>query len=134
MQVCVQPHKYRHQLRVFIEDTDAGGVVYHANYLKYFERARSEWLRSLGLTQQQFLIEGVQFVVSRCEVDYIQPARLDDELQASVAILKRGRASIVFQQQLWCDDLLLSQANIKVACVNPTTLKPVALPSGLRQQ
>lgn len=82
-------------LRAYIEDTDAGGVVYHANYLRFMERCRSDWLRTLGFNQQQLQQQGVLFVVRRCLVDYHLPARLDDELEISLKVLHLGRASLV---------------------------------------
>lgn len=116
-------------IRVYIEDTDAGGVVYHANYLRYFERVRSDWLRDRQLTQSQLAAARVQFVVKRCSLDYRRPARLDDELMATAAVSQSGRASITFSQQLLRGEELLCVGEVQVACVSADTLKLVRLPS-----
>lgn len=117
------------QVRVYYEDTDAGGVVYHANYLAYMERARSEWLRTLGfdnrtLSDQQ----GVVFAVRRASLDYLQPARLDELLDVSLTLKKTGRASLLFQQQVRRGDVLLCQGEILLACVDAASFKPTAIP------
>ncbi len=92
-------------VRVYYEDTDSGGVVYYANYLKFMERARTEWLRSLGFEQDQLLEkEGVLFAVRRVEVDYRRPARFNDALTVSASIKSRGKASLTFQQEIRSED------------------------------
>ena len=116
-------------VRVYYEDTDAGGIVFYANYLKFFERARTEWLRSLDVVQQQLMQdEGALFVVKRTSVDYHAPARLDDVLHLTLSIEKLGRASVAFLQQAWRGDVLLSSASVKVGCVDAATLRPRAIP------
>src|SRR5512146_2139742 len=91
--------RHIHTLRVYYEDTDTGGVVYYANYLKFFERARTEWLRAAGFGQQSLAAEqGLQFVVARIECDYLRPARLDDVIELDVRVVKAGRVSVVFEQ------------------------------------
>ncbi|MEN9844358.1 MAG: tol-pal system-associated acyl-CoA thioesterase [Pseudomonadota bacterium] len=130
-------------VRVYWEDTDAGGVVFYANYLKFFERARTEWLRQLGI-QQHTLRQQTQgmFVVTQTKVDYKAPARLDDKLCISVALLRRGRASLVLQQTAWRmpeqddarllpDDryVCLCEGEIAIAWVHAHTLKPTKIPS-----
>ncbi len=123
-------------LRVYYEDTDVSGVVYHANYLKFFERARTEWLRALGYSQESLRHEvQVAFTVSRLEVAFRSPARLDDELVATVAITELKRASLVMRQQLRLGDAfgkLLAEAEVKVVSVDAISFKPCALPDGFR--
>lgn len=123
-------------LRVYYEDTDAGGIVFYANYLKFFERARTEWLRHAGV-HQQILSEmhGVMFVVKNTAVDYHAPAKLDDELKVSVVVERLGRASVQFTQQAWRIDknsakamTLLAEGSIKVGCVDTKTLRPTGIP------
>ncbi|EKF73987.1 hypothetical protein A11A3_10791 [Alcanivorax hongdengensis A-11-3] len=121
-------------VRVYIEDTDAGGIVYYVNYLKFMERARTEFMRGLGYQHYALADQNFQFVVHSAEVLYKQPARIDDALTVSARIEKLGRAALVFDQQVRRDGQLLCQARIKVACVSADTLKPVALPPALYQQ
>jgi acyl-CoA thioester hydrolase len=116
-------------VRVYYEDTDAGGIVYYANYLKFFERARTEWLRSLGIHQQDLLSsEAAAFVVRSASVEYLGAARLDDQLTLRLNIEKLGRASVQFAQQAWRGDTLLASANVKVGCVDAATLRPRSIP------
>ncbi|CAD5372095.1 4-hydroxybenzoyl-CoA thioesterase family active site [Rubrivivax sp. A210] len=117
-------------LRVYWEDTDAGGVVFYANYLRFFERARTEWLRHLG-TGQQALREstGALFVVSETRVRYLAPARLDDELQVDVRLLRAGSASMTVAQQARRGDLLLADGEIRIACVDEGTFRPRRIPN-----
>jgi acyl-CoA thioester hydrolase len=125
---------YEHQLRVYWEDTDAGGIVFYANYLKFFERARSEWLRALGFGQEQMrLQEGVMFVVSATSLRYLSPARLDDWLQVTVEPRELGRASMVlFQQARRVDgdtSTLLAEGEIRIGCVDANKFKPTRIPA-----
>jgi acyl-CoA thioester hydrolase len=116
-------------LRVYWEDTDAGGVVFYANYLKFFERARTEWLRSLGFSQEQLRLDtGVMFVVTDTSVRYRQPARLDEELQVSVRVVEQGRASLVIEQQAHRADTLLVDGRIRIGCVDSRTFVPRRIP------
>ncbi len=116
-------------VRVYYEDTDAGGIVFYANYLKFFERARTEWLRAAGVNQQILMQEhGAMFVVKTAAIDYHAPAKLDDVLELKLTIEKLGRASVQFIQEAWCGDALLAAARVKVGCVDATTLRPRALP------
>jgi acyl-CoA thioester hydrolase len=125
---------FRWTLRVYYEDTDTGGIVYYANFLKFFERCRTEWLRALGVDQATLAAEhGLQFVVVSAAVQYIRPARLDDELRVSARIAKRGRASLEFVQEAHRGDELLATAQVKVACVAATTLAPAAMPPHLQR-
>ncbi len=117
--------------RVYYEDTDASGVVYHANYLRYFERARTEWLRHMGFGQQN--LRGsldVVFTVANLRIDFLRPARLDDALEVSVIVEQMRRASLEFRQELRRagETELLSRAHVRVACVEVATFRPVALP------
>lgn len=113
------------QIRVYYEDTDAGGVVYYANYLKYFERARTEWLRHLGIDQSLLAkTERRLFVVKNVEIQYRRPARLDDELTIHTEVSRLGRASIHFEQRAACGEELLCEASVTVCCVNATSFRP----------
>lgn len=121
-------------VRVYWEDTDAGGVVYYANYLKFMERARSEWLRASGFEQDILRDEaGVVFVVRRVEVDYLSPARFNDQLDVSVTLLELGRASLVLTQSLSRGDARLVAAQVTLACVDATRFKPVKIPAPILQ-
>jgi len=111
-------------VRVYIEDTDAGGIVYYVNYLKFMERARTEALRSLGFGKQFIFEQDEMFVVHSMQVDYRAPARLDDELAVSANVIRRARTYLLFQQTVMRQDELL----IKVACVGRKNLKPTAIP------
>ena len=123
------PSVFTWTVRVYYEDTDAGGIVYYANYLKFYERARTEWLRSLGIDQRALRDqEGAIFVVSSASVDYLASARLDDEVKITLGVEKMGRASVQFAQQAWRGDTLLSRADVKVGCVDAITLRPRSLP------
>jgi len=121
-------------VRVYWEDTDAGGVVYYANYLKFMERARSEWLRAFGFEQDVLRDEaGVVFVVRRVEIDYLSPARFNDALDVSVCLHEAGRASLVVRQELMRGVTRLAEAVITLACVDAVNFKPVKMPATLLQ-
>lgn len=121
---------FRHSLRVYWEDTDAGGVVFYANYLKYFERARTEWLRAMAIEQHRLREEtGAIFVVTQTHVRYLKPARLDDRLDVSVDLRDCGRASMSFFQQTRRADDLLAEGEIRIGCVDATSFKPRRIPS-----
>ena len=126
---------FAHPVRVYWEDTDAGGIVFYANYLKFFERARTEWLRALGV-QQQALREqtGLMFIVSQTAVRHLAPARLDDLLHISVAITELGRATLTLAQQARRDGLLLAEGTVRVACADAATLQPRRLPTVLLER
>lgn len=116
-------------VRVYWEDTDAGGVVYYANYLKFLERARTEWLRLLGIEQPALAErDGVVFVVRRVEVDYLAPARFNDALEVHSRLLERGRASLVMAQRIVCAELELLQAVVRIACVSRDGFRPARIP------
>ncbi len=121
-------------IRVYYEDTDAGGIVFYANYLKFFERARTEWLRAAGVNQHELLEQhGVIFVVKNTAVDYHAPAKLDDELNVTVLVRRLGRASVEFRQEAWRMGKdgarqLLATGDIKVGCVGVKSLRPSQIP------
>ena len=121
-------------VRVYYEDSDASGVAYHASYLRWFERARSEWLRSRGRSHTVLAEQhGAAFTLARVEVDYLRPARLDDLLEATTAVAERGRASLVFAQTLRrADDAgaVLAKARVRVACVDIHRFTPRPWPAG----
>ncbi|MBI3285750.1 MAG: tol-pal system-associated acyl-CoA thioesterase [Burkholderiales bacterium] len=117
-------------IRVYYEDTDAGGIVFYANYLKFFERARTEWLRAAGIHQHSMKEQQqAMFVVKATEVEYHAPAKLDDELKLTLVVEKLGRASVQFLQQAWCGERLLCSGRIKVGCVGSVSLRPEAIPA-----
>lgn len=119
-------------IRVYYEDTDAGGVVYHGQYLAFFERARTEMLRERGFHQQRLLEEQLGFVVRKLTIDYYHPARLDDLLEVRSEITDIRRASLTFTQTLMHKNgTLLCRAEVLVACVNISLMKPVALPESI---
>jgi len=120
------------QVRVYYEDTDFGGVVYYANYLRYFERARTEWLRSLGVDQQRLAQEqGLQFVVRRAEIDFLRGARLDDLLDVTVALEQKKRTYVMLRQRALRGAEELASARIQAACVRRADLRPAAIPSDI---
>ena len=131
---------FQHALRVYWEDTDAGGVVFYANYLKFFERARTEWLRALGVGQQALReTSGAIFVVSDTALRYLAPARLDDLLHISVQPVETGRASMTLQQQAWRHNAeptaptLLCDGRIRIGCVDAQSLRPRRFPDQINQ-
>jgi acyl-CoA thioester hydrolase len=127
------PSTFTWTVRVYYEDTDAGGVVFYANYLKFFERARTEWLRAAGVGQQLMTAtHGVMFIVKNTAVDYHAPARLDNELNLTVVVERMGRASVQFVQQAWRingeERELLATGRIKVGCVDTLNFRPSEIP------
>jgi acyl-CoA thioester hydrolase len=126
--------KYHWPVRVYYEDTDAGGVVYYANYLKFMERARSEWLRALGVEQDQLRIDaGVLLMVHSLSVHYLRPARFNQQLLVTVEVDHVGGAKVGFRQGILCDGQLLCQAEVTIACVNEKNGKPMAFPIQLKE-
>ncbi|TCI01512.1 tol-pal system-associated acyl-CoA thioesterase [Corallincola luteus] len=116
-------------VRVYYEDTDAGGVVFYANYLKFFERARTEWLRSLGIEQDGLLAEGVAFVVRSVQMENLSSAKFNDQLSVSAEISEQKRASLIFKQAIVDQsNRLIATAEIKVVCVDLNRAKPIAIP------
>ena len=123
---------FSHQTRVYVEDTDAGGIVFYANYLKYMERARTEFLRSLGYDKPA-LFDGLQFVVRRVELVYQKPAVLDDVLDISAHLIKLSKASFDMQQNISRDGDLLVDAKVKIACISNDAKRPQAMPADIHE-
>jgi acyl-CoA thioester hydrolase len=127
-------------IRIYWEDTDAGGIVFYANYLKFYERARTEWLRSLGLEQQKLREQtGGMFVVTQAQVDYHRPARLDDQLLVTARLQASGRASLTIRQQAFLQSpadgpQLLSEASIRIGWVDGASMRPQRIPISLLEQ
>ncbi len=127
--------KHRMDVRVYYEDTDMGGVVFYANYLKYMERGRTEWLRSLGINQSALATQEQRgFMVVSVEVRYISPARLDDLLQIESEVTRMGRASLHFAQSVSRNGELIAQSNIQVCCVETVNMRVAAIPQSVRTQ
>lgn len=121
-------------VRVYFEDTDTGGVVYHAGYLRFYERCRTEWLRSLGHSQQDLIAgHAIAFAVRAMEVEWIAPARLDDLLEVHMSVLQARRASLRLEQRVVRagDGALLSTAQVRVACVRVPDFRPAPIPTAL---
>ena len=119
-------------LRVYIEDTDAGGIVYYVNYLKFMERCRTELMRSLGFDKNFIFNEDLMFVVRDVAVTYFKPARLDDELSATAAVTQIKGATMMLQQSVRRGGEVLAQGQITIACVNKSGLKPQRIPRPMR--
>ena len=116
-------------VRVYYEDTDAGGVVYYANYLKYMERARTEWLRALGFDQSALARDdGVVFAVRAASLEFLKPARFDDALEVSVGVAELGRASIQFAQSITRAATVLCEGTVRVACLDAVKFAPRPIP------
>nr|WP_063571208.1 tol-pal system-associated acyl-CoA thioesterase [Luteibacter rhizovicinus] len=119
-------------VRIYWEDTDAGGVVYHSNYLRFMERARTEWLRAQGIDQVALReATSLGFVVRDMQLDFLRPARLNDELLVSVAVKERRSASMLFDQEIVCGGTTLVRATVRAACVNLDTMRPAQIPADL---
>lgn len=137
-----RPNTFSIPIRVYYEDTDAGGVVYYANYLKFLERCRSEWLRASGHDQTDLLRDpGIAFVVRTLNLHYRKPARLDEQLSVRLAVEALGRSQITFRQSICRANLAqagewdeLVGGLVQIACVNSTSFKPVSIPVFLRTQ
>ena len=130
--VCTVSKTFSIPVRVYWEDTDAGGVVYYANYLKFLERGRSEWLRALGVDQPRLRADrGLQFAVVSVTVDFLRPATLDDEVLVTAALAKLSGATIEFKQSIWRGDVQLTDATVRCACLDSATLRPRAIPKDL---
>ena len=120
-------------IRVYYEDTDTCGIVYYANYLKFFERARTEWLRSVGFEQQKMADElGLRFVIASVECEFKLPARLDDVIELDVRVARLGSASMVFEQSARRAGAVLAAARVRVGCIETKTFIPAPLPALLR--
>jgi len=124
-------------IRVYYEDTDAGGVVFYANYLRFMERARTEWVRALGYEQDALMVDpGILFAVRRTEVDYLEPARFNEMLSVRTRVAGIRGASLDFQQEIVreADDRLLSRGLVKVACLDAGTMRPARIPADMREK
>jgi len=125
---------FRFGFRVYYEDTDAGGIVYYANYLKYMERARTEWLGSLGYELSSLeRVEGIVFVVHRVEIDYRIPAKLGERLDVTVVLVELNRASMFVEQDVMRDDDALTHARVGLACVAREGRRPMRIPDSLHE-
>lgn len=126
---------YSFPVRVYFENTDAGGVVYHAEYLRFLERARTEWLRHLGFDHQALArTHRIVFVVSAIAADFAKPARLDDMVAVSVKLETLGKVRCAFEQEIRREDEVLVKAKVTVACLTVDTFKPVEIPEPLRRK
>jgi len=122
-------------VRVYFQDTDAGGVVYHASYVNFMERARTEWLRTFGYSNAGLMQQlGVVFVVRSMKLDYLKPALLDDLLTVTAQVKEIGRSRITLVQTVMRSDELLTQGEVHLVCVNVDTFKPVSVPDVLKKQ
>ena len=131
--VTPMSNNFSAQYRIYYEDTDAGGVVYYANYLKFFERARTDFLRHLQVSQSELAQkENLVFVVRRCEIDYFTPARLDDLVEVSVEVKEVRAASIVMFQEIKKSDKILSRLNVEIVCVSADLFKPSKIPQNIK--
>ncbi len=127
--------KFIWPIRVYYEDTDAGGVVFHANYLNFFERARTEMLRAMGYEQDELnATEGIIFVVRSVQVDYLSPARFNEQLQVSAEVSLAKKASLTFEQVITRGDDVLCKSIIRIACLDASTMRPKAIPEKLLEQ
>ena len=130
---CLDGTTHLFPVRVYYEDTDGGGVVYHANYLKFMERARTEWLRSLGFEQTELKSQmRIMFVVRALTLQYLRPANFDDALMVATRLTRTGRSLLQFEQTIQRDDILLTQATVEVACIDAEHFKPVTIPTPIR--
>ena len=128
-----EPADFSATMRIYWEDTDAAGIVFYANYLKFFERARTEWLRSLGFGQEALRTDaGIAFVVSETRLRYRRPARLDDVIDVSVAVVHLGQASLEIAQEARRASELLADGTIRIGCVELGTFRPCRIPNDIR--
>lgn len=120
---------FTHPIRVYIEDTDAGGIVYHGNYLKFMERARTEMLREMGFGKAAVSEDGALIVVTDIKIRYLRPALLDESLRVETKLVSLKRVTAVMEQIIYCDDQVLTRGTAQIATINQQTLRPVAIPS-----
>jgi acyl-CoA thioester hydrolase len=128
------PKRLELPVRIYYEDTDAGGVVYYASYLRFLERARTEWLRRLGFSQSALMEQNIAFAARSVSAEYLKPARLDDELIVVSTIESLGRAQVVFAQRVERGEELLLDAKIRVACFDPARGKAAAMPKEIYEK
>ncbi len=135
MKCLARSNAFSIPVRVYYEDTDAGGVVYYANYLKFFERCRTEWMRLAGHDQSALASEaGIGFVARKVSCEYLKPARLDDELIVGLEVEKLTRVRVVFRQHVRRGDDQLVTGSVEIACVDMATMTPSAIPDFLHQK
>jgi acyl-CoA thioester hydrolase len=128
------PETFSFPVRVYYEDTDTAGVVYYANYLRYLERGRTEWLRSLGVEQLRLAQEtGLVFAVRSLSIEYLKPARLDDQLAVLTELTLLGRAQVTLKQRIERSGETLVEASVRIACLDTKKMKPAALPEAIRR-
>ena len=130
-----QPPAFKHRftVRVYYEDTDMGGVVFYANYLKFMERGRTEWLRAVGINQSDLVAQEQRgFMVTELDIRYLKSARLDDLLQIESEVTRMGRASLHFHQSIYRNGELLTESNIQVCCVETVNMRIAAIPQSVR--
>lgn len=126
---------FRWPISVYYEDTDAGGIVYHSNYLNFFERARTEWLKAIGVKQTELLADDIVFVVKKAELDFCRPAKFEQELIVESAIIEMKKASLVFKQRLIDEQgVTYCEGKILVACISLSRMRPRAIPQNIVQE
>ena len=125
--------EFSHPVKVYLEDTDAGGIVYHVNYLKYMERARTEFLTQMGYDKPAIIASGLLLVVHSMNINFVVPAKLGEQLQATAAVKQLGRSYVVFEQSVQRDGKLVCKAEVKVACISQAQHKPKAMPSVMHE-
>jgi tol-pal system-associated acyl-CoA thioesterase len=122
--------KFTHTVRIYVHDTDYGGIVYHSNYLKYMDEARTEWLEQLGFPLSYFADNKIHFIIRAVEIEYLRPARLDDRIVIESSILRIGKTTIQFSHLVYHPDNadhIYSKSTVTVICINDK-IKPIALP------
>lgn len=126
--------RYSIPIRVYIEDTDAGGIVYYANYLKFMERARTEWLRACGIELDLWQNQHRRlFVVRSVQIEYHSPAKFNEQLTACAKLVTLKAASLICEQRIMRDDMLLTEATVKLVCINADSMSPCAIPSQIKE-
>lgn len=122
------------KIRIYYEDTDAGGIVYHANHLKYMERGRTEWLRELGLEQDQLMAQNIAFVASEMSIKYRHPARFNQLITVTTEVAKMRRVGMLFNQQIHNEEgQLIASADVTIAAVDPSSMKLIPIPSPIKE-
>tara|TARA_R110001592_G_scaffold121890_16_gene328104 strand:- start:536 stop:937 length:402 start_codon:yes stop_codon:yes gene_type:complete len=123
--------EFKMPLRVYMEDTDAGGIVFYVNYLKFFERARTEYMRAQGFDKAAFIDDSLMFVVTNLTTKYLRPAKLDEQLIVTAKVIAAAKASLSFDQRVYRGDEVLCEAQVRLACVDRISLKPKRMPPAL---
>ncbi|MCB5207919.1 tol-pal system-associated acyl-CoA thioesterase [Methylovorus mays] len=130
----MQAKQFEWPIRVYYEDSDAGGIVYHSQYLNFMERARTEWLRSLGFEQTELTAQfGIIFVVRNIEIKFKKPARFNDAIMVHSQLASMGRSRMVFEQKIFRDGQVLTEASIEVVCIDAVNYTPVTIPAPIQQ-